>query len=69
MHGRIDDPGATALKRMFSFAYSIARLRVIASRPPFVIIGTEAFTPAIGCSTIALVMQITLPPFFAPASA
>ncbi len=52
------------MKRMPSFAYSIARLRVIASSPPFVTIGTEAFTPAIGCSTIALVMQVTLPPVF-----
>jgi hypothetical protein len=41
-------PGAIALKRMPSFAYSIARLSVIASRPPFVIIGMEALTPAMG---------------------
>src|SRR3984885_1661340 len=34
-------PGATVLKRMCSFEYSEARLRVIASRPPFVIIGRD----------------------------
>jgi hypothetical protein len=31
------------------FTYSIAKLRVINSSPPLVIIATEAFTPAIGC--------------------
>jgi hypothetical protein len=41
-------PGATALKRMPSFAYSIARLRITEFRPPFVIIGTEPSIPAIG---------------------
>src|ERR1700692_2936559 len=41
-------PGATALKRIFSFAYSVAKLRVTASSPPLVIIGTEAVIPAIG---------------------
>ena len=45
---RVDDPGATALKRMPSFAYSIARLQVTVFKPPFVIIETEAFSPAIG---------------------
>ncbi len=44
-------PGATAFTRMPRFAYSSAKLRVTASRPPFVIIGTAAFTPAMGCST------------------
>ena len=39
---------ARAMKRMCSFAYSLARLRVTASRPPLVIMGTEAFTPAMG---------------------
>src|SRR2546426_623409 len=34
-------PGATALKRIPSFAYSIARHRVTVFRPPFVIIETE----------------------------
>jgi hypothetical protein len=33
-------------------------LRVMASRPPFVIIGMEALTPAMGCSTIADVMPV-----------
>ena len=55
-------PGATALKRMLFFAYSIARLRVIASSPPLVIIGIDAGTPAIGCSAIDVVMLVTLPP-------
>ena len=41
-------PGATALKRIPSFAYSMARLRVTVFRPPLVIIETEALTPAIG---------------------
>src|SRR5580704_409923 len=54
-------PGATAFTRMPSFAYFIARLRVIASIPPFVIIGTEAFTAAIGCSAIVVVMLTMLP--------
>src|SRR6476619_710935 len=40
-------PGATAFTRIPSFAYSMARLRVIALIPPLVIIGIEAFTPAI----------------------
>jgi hypothetical protein len=35
-----------ALKRISSFAYSIARLRVTVFKPPFVIIETEAFIPA-----------------------
>jgi len=38
-------PAATALKRIFSFAYSFARLRVIALMPPLVIIGTDARNP------------------------
>src|SRR5690348_10406562 len=42
-------PDATALKRIESLAYSSARHRVIASRPPLVIIGTELLTPAMGC--------------------
>ena len=42
---RVDDAGATALKRIPSFAYSMARLRITAFKPPpFVIIETEAFT-------------------------
>ena len=57
-------PGATALKRMPCFAYSMARLRVIASSPPLVIMTNEALTPAIGCSTMAVVTQVTLPPLF-----
>ena len=46
--GVFTTPGATALKRIPSLAYSIARLSVIASKPPFVTIGKDAFTPAIG---------------------
>ena len=57
-------PGATAFTRMPSFAYSIARLRVMAAIPPFVIIATEAGTPAMGCSTIEVVILTTLPPDF-----
>jgi hypothetical protein len=41
---------------MPSFAYSIARLRVMAWIPPFVIMAIEAVTPAIGCSTSVVVM-------------
>jgi len=41
-------PGATALNRIPSFAYSIARLRVTALKPPFVIIETDALIPAMG---------------------
>ena len=37
-------PGATAFTRMPSAAYSIARCRVIVSRPPFMIIGTDLDT-------------------------
>jgi hypothetical protein len=33
-------PGATTFTRMPCFTYSIARLRMTASRPPFVIIAT-----------------------------
>src|SRR6266853_6551749 len=47
-NGVLTTPGATALKRIPSFAYSIARLRVTVFKPPFVIIETEAFTPAMG---------------------
>jgi hypothetical protein len=64
MHRRIDHSRSDGVEADASLAYSIARLRVIASSPPLVIIGNEAFTPAIGCSTIALVMQVTLPPVF-----
>src|ERR1700740_1606983 len=49
-------PGATALKRMPSFAYSIARFWVAEFKPPFVIIETEPFSPAIGRSASAAVM-------------
>src|SRR5271166_796469 len=55
-------PGATALKRISFFAYSPARLRVIALSPPFVIIATDAGTPAIGLSASDAVMVVTLPP-------
>src|SRR6516164_11213360 len=57
-------PGATAFTRIRSFAYSMARQRVIASIPPLVIIGIEAFTPAIGLSASEAVMLTLLPPDF-----
>lgn len=41
-----------------------ARLRVIAFRPPFIIIAMEAFAPAIGLSTSEAAMLMTLPPDF-----
>src|SRR5882762_4718879 len=41
-------PGATALSLIPSLAYSIAKLLITAFSPPLVIIGTAAFTPAIG---------------------
>ena len=56
-------PGATALKRMPSLAYSIARFMVAEFKPPFVIIETEPFTPAIGRSASAAVMVTTHPDF------
>src|SRR5580704_11897052 len=62
--GVFTEPGATALKRIFSFAYSLARLKVIASMPPLVIMGTEAVTPAMGFAASAAVMLTTLPPDF-----
>jgi hypothetical protein len=52
-----------------SFGYSMARLRVFALRPPFVIIEIEAFMPAIGFSANKAVMPTTLPPDFCAASA
>src|SRR2546422_8019407 len=55
-------PGATALNRMLFFAYSFARLRVIASSPPLVIIATDAGRPAMGFSSNDAVMLVTLPP-------
>ena len=57
-------PGATALKRMCSFEYSEAKLRVMASRPPFVIIGRDTGKPPMGFSTSDDVMAVTLPPDF-----
>src|SRR5579862_6945473 len=57
-------PGATALKRMCCFAYSLARLIVIALRPPFVIMGMEDGAPAIGLSASEAVRLMTLPPLF-----
>ena len=45
-------------------AYSLARLRVMASMAPLVIIGTETFRPIIGFSTSHDVMPTTLPPDF-----
>src|ERR1700740_23362 len=56
-------PGATALKRMPSFAYSIARFWVAEFKAPFVIMEIEPFTPAIGRSASAAVMLITQPDF------
>jgi hypothetical protein len=41
----------TVFTRMCCFAYSIARLRVTASRPLLAIIGTAEFIPAIGWPT------------------
>src|SRR5258707_9542934 len=55
-------PGATALKRMLFFAYSLARLIVIAFRPPLVIIAIDAGRPAMGLLASAAVMLVTLPP-------
>ena len=55
-------PGATALKRILFFAYSLERLRVIALSPPLVIIGIDAGMPAMGLSASAAVMVVTLPP-------
>src|SRR5260370_36355818 len=55
-------PGATALKRMLLFAYSLARLTVIASSPPLVIIAIDAGSPAMGLSANEAVMLVTLPP-------
>ena len=57
-------PGATAFTRMPSFAYSSARLRVTAFRPPLVIIGTAAVMPAIGLSASDAVTVTMLPPVF-----
>src|SRR6266850_2113088 len=56
-------PGATALNRIRSLAYSIAKLVITAFSPPLVIIGTVAFTPAIGWSASAAVMLTTAPDF------
>src|SRR5271154_6564809 len=55
-------PGATALKRMLFFAYSLARLIVIAFNPPLVSIEIDAGRPAIGFSASEAVMLVTLPP-------
>ena len=41
-------PGATALNLIPFLAYSMAQLLITAFSPPLVIIGTAAFTPAIG---------------------
>jgi hypothetical protein len=51
-------------EQIFSFAYSVARLRVMVSSPPLLIIGTEAVIPAIGLTTREAVMLTTLPPDF-----
>ena len=50
-------PGATALNRMPCLAYSIARLRVMASSPPLVTMATEALIPAMGFEARAAVMH------------
>jgi len=63
-HGVSTTPGATALKRIFSFAYSMAKLRVAVSRPPFVIIGTDAVISAMGLAASEAVIVTTLPPNF-----
>jgi hypothetical protein len=47
---------------MCSFAYSEARLLSAASKPPFVIIGTETGMPAIGFWASDAVMLTMLPP-------
>jgi hypothetical protein len=54
--------GVGFLKRIFSFAYSVAKLYVTVSSPPLVIIGTEAVIPAIGLFASKAVMVTTLPP-------
>ena len=56
-------PGATALKRIPSLAYSVARFCVAEFSPPFVIIEIEPFTPAIGRSASAAVMLTMHPDF------
>src|SRR2546430_1391987 len=61
--GVLTTPGATALKRIPSFAYSVARFMVAEFRPPFVIIEFEPFVPAIGRSASAAVILTTHPDF------
>jgi hypothetical protein len=63
VHWSIHFAGATTLKRMPSLAYSIARFWVAEFKPPFVIIETEPFTPAIGRSASAALMLTTHPDF------
>ena len=59
---RIDNARRDRVKANLSFAYSLARLSVIVSMPPFVIIGTDAGTPVTGLSASAALMVVTLPP-------
>src|ERR1700730_5631190 len=63
MHRSIDHSSAMVFTRMPSFAYSMARARVTAFKPPFNMIWTAAPTPAIGWSTRVVDMLTMLPDF------
>src|SRR5678815_5390586 len=56
-------PAATALNLIPWVAYSIASALVTAFRPPFVRIGRDADTPAIGWSARLVLIVTTCPDF------
>jgi hypothetical protein len=63
MHWCIHNAWGYGIKANAIFAYSIARLWVAEFKPPFVIIETEPFSPAIGRSASAAVMLTPHPDF------
>jgi len=52
VHGSVDNAGRYGVEANVFLCIPIAKLRVTASTLPFVIIGTEPGTPAIGLTTV-----------------
>jgi len=69
MQRRVDGAGGNDVKSNVLFCVFKSQASYDAFRPPLVIIGTEAGTPAMGLSASAALMLTMLPPLFAPAFA
>jgi hypothetical protein len=67
MHARIDRPRSDRVEADPLFC--VARLRVIASRPPFVIIGWDAFNPEMNVPPLPTSRMRRLRPSFCASTA